>query len=100
MLLKQYYKPTAIKVRNRKKLYDTYCEGLTDEQKRLLGKAVQVEPMKLMLRAPGTQRLKLKCDEPLSNCAFKFNLRRYCLVSTRSPRYPTRTSCGSWRRSN
>ena len=26
MLLKQYYKPTAIKVRNRKKLYDTYCE--------------------------------------------------------------------------
>jgi len=21
--------------------------------------------------------LKLKCDEPLSNCAFKFNLRRY-----------------------
>jgi hypothetical protein len=33
--------------------------------------------------APGicNQRLKLKCDEPLSNVAFNFNLRRYSVVS-------------------
>jgi hypothetical protein len=30
-----------------------------------------------MLKAPGTKRLKLQCDDPLSNFAFKFNLRRY-----------------------
>ena len=36
--------------------------------------------MKPLLKAPGTKRLKLKCDEPLSNNAFKFNLRRYRMV--------------------
>jgi hypothetical protein len=30
-----------------------------------------------MLKAPGTKRLKLKHHGPLSNVAFKFNLRRY-----------------------
>ena len=25
--------------------------------------------------------MKLKCDEPLSNCAFNFNLRRYTEVA-------------------
>jgi len=30
-----------------------------------------------MLEAPGTKRLKRKGDEPPSNFAFKFNLRRY-----------------------
>ena len=34
-----------------------------------------------MLKAPGTKRLKLKYDEPLSNFAFKFNLRRYYMES-------------------
>jgi hypothetical protein len=29
------------------------------------------------LNAPGIKRLKLICDDPLSNFAFKFNLRRY-----------------------
>ena len=43
----------------------------------LLGKAVQIKPMKPTLKAPGTERLTLKYDEPLSNFAFKFNLRRY-----------------------
>jgi len=33
--------------------------------------------MKPTLKAPGTKRLKLKYDVPLSNFAFKFNLRRY-----------------------
>jgi len=29
------------------------------------------------LKAPGTNRLKLKYNEPLTSFAFKFNLRRY-----------------------
>jgi hypothetical protein len=43
-----------------------------------------------MLKAPGTKytkRLKLKCDELLSNVAFNFNLRRYTL-ERRRPRVP------------
>jgi len=39
-------------------------------------RAVQVEPMKPMLKAPG-KRLKLTYDKLLSSFAFKFNLRRY-----------------------
>jgi len=45
------------------------------------GRAVQVDPMKPVLKAPGTKRLKLECDEPLSNLAFDFNLRRYIKVN-------------------
>jgi len=41
------------------------------------GRAVQVDPIKPTLKAPGTKRLKVKCDESLSNFAFNFNLRRY-----------------------
>jgi len=33
--------------------------------------------MKPVLKAPGTKRLKLKCDLLLSTSAFKFNMRRY-----------------------
>jgi len=40
---------------------------------------VQVDPIKPMLEAPGTKRLELEHDEPLSKCAFKFQLRRYHL---------------------
>ena len=40
------------------------------------GRAVQVDPMKPTLKPPGTKRLKLKCDVPLSSFAFKFNSRR------------------------
>ena len=29
------------------------------------------------MKAPGFKLLKLKCDDPLSNFAYKFNLRRY-----------------------
>jgi len=38
---------------------------------------VQVDPMTPMFKPPGTNILTLKCDEPLSAFAFKFNLRRY-----------------------
>jgi hypothetical protein len=38
---------------------------------------VQVDLIKPTLKAPGTERLKLECDELLSKCAFNFNLRRY-----------------------
>ena len=38
---------------------------------------MQVEPMKPMLKAPGTERLKRKYDEVLSSFAFNFNLRHY-----------------------
>jgi hypothetical protein len=41
------------------------------------GRAVQVDPINLVLKAPGIKRLKLKFDDPLPNFAFKFNLRRY-----------------------
>jgi hypothetical protein len=44
-----------------------------------LGRAVQVDPIKPTLKAPGTKRLKLKCHKLLSSFAFKFNLRRYSL---------------------
>jgi len=38
---------------------------------------VQVDPIKPTLKPPGSERLKVKCDEPLLNLAFEFNLRRY-----------------------
>jgi len=41
------------------------------------GEAVQVDPMKPTLKAPGTKRLKLKCDVLHPNFAFNFKLRRY-----------------------
>ena len=41
---------------------------------------MQVDPFKPTLKAPGTKRLKLTYDEPVSNFAFKFNLRRYRVV--------------------
>jgi len=44
------------------------------------GRAVQVDPMKPMLKPPGIKQLKLKCDILLSTFAFKFNLRRHSKV--------------------
>ena len=38
---------------------------------------MQVEPIKPLLKAPGTKRLKLKFEVPLSNFAFKFNIHHY-----------------------
>ena len=40
---------------------------------------MQVDPIKTNFKLPGTKRLRLKCDGPLSNFAFKFKLRRYNL---------------------
>jgi len=39
------------------------------------GEAVQVDPVKPKAKAPGSKRLKLKCDKLLSSFAFNFNLR-------------------------
>jgi hypothetical protein len=50
-----------------------------------LGGVVQVDPMKPMLKPPGTNLLKLKYDKPLSNIAFKFNWRRYTSAASRPP---------------
>ena len=38
---------------------------------------MQFDPIKPMLKAPKTNRLKLKIGVLLSNFAFKFNLRRH-----------------------
>jgi hypothetical protein len=38
---------------------------------------VQVDPIKPTLKAPGSERSKLKRDVLLSTSAFKFSLRRY-----------------------
>jgi len=48
------------------------------------GMAVQVDPVKPTLKAPGITLLKLKYDKPLSNSAFTFTLRRYSAGSART----------------
>ena len=44
---------------------------------------MQVHPIEPKLKPPGIERLKLNCDELLSNLAFKINLRRYMQVTLR-----------------
>jgi dynein heavy chain len=46
---------------------------------------VQVDPIKPALKAPGTKRLELIYDGPLSNFAFNFSLRRYIKISNEPP---------------
>jgi hypothetical protein len=41
------------------------------------GGALQVDPVKPTLKAPGSERLKVKSDVLLSNVAFNFNSHRY-----------------------
>ncbi len=41
------------------------------------GRAVQVDPIKPMLKVPGTSCLKLKHDKLFSSFASNFNLRRH-----------------------
>jgi hypothetical protein len=50
------------------------------------GKPVQVDPIKPTSKAPGSERLTLKCDDLLSNFAFILNLRRYTAVETAEDR--------------
>ena len=38
---------------------------------------MQVDPIKPTLKAPGTKRLKVKCERQLSSFAFNFSFRRY-----------------------
>jgi hypothetical protein len=58
-----------------------------------LGRAVHVEPMKPILKAPGTKSLKLYHDEPPPIVAFKFKLRHYnseaATLTQTSPPTPT-----------
>jgi len=62
---------------------DTTGPMTRDELKDLacLGRAVQVDPMKPVLKSPGTKHLKPTCYILLSTFAFKFNLRRYTWAS-------------------
>jgi len=52
---------------------------MTPKKLRAFGRAVQLDPMKPTLKAPGSKRLKLKYGKPLSSFAFNFKLRRYAL---------------------
>ena len=58
------------------------------------GRAVQVDPIRPVLKAPGTVRSKLKYGNPLSSFAFKSNLRRYTMAVTGSPRRTLTTPPG------
>jgi len=48
------------------------------------GRAVQVQPMKSVLKAPGSMLLKLRPDGLLSFFSFEFNWRRYSLEEATS----------------
>ena len=48
------------------------------------GRAVQVDPIKPTLKAPGTKRLKLNYDKLLSSFAFNSNLCCYTEAGTRA----------------
>ena len=50
-----------------------------------VGEAVQVEPMKPVLKAPGSKHLKLNHNNLLTRFAFNFNLRRYTSAAASSP---------------
>jgi hypothetical protein len=50
------------------------------------GRPVQVDPIKPTLKAPGTKRLKVRYEEPLSKFALKFNLRLYIVAASGTAR--------------
>jgi hypothetical protein len=49
-----------------------------------------------MLKAPGTERLKLKYEEPPSKIAFKIDLCRYSGVRRRAPPLVQLMDAGWW----
>jgi hypothetical protein len=51
---------------------------------------MQVDPVKPKLKPPGTKRLNLIYDEPLSHFAFKFHMRRHGKAATRERRHAAR----------
>jgi len=55
--------------------------GLRPRQ-RPRGRAVPVDPLKPKLKAPGSKRWKLQCDQLLSSFAFNCNMRRYSVSSS------------------
>ena len=57
---------------------------------------MQVKPIKSPLKSPGTMRLKLKGEESVSKCAFKFKLRRCIERKGSSSTFYFSTSCGKW----
>jgi len=64
--------------------------ALPGARRRRHGKAVQVDPIKPTLKAPGIKLSKLRCGKPLSKLAFNFNLRRYIMVP------PADVPCIAW----
>ena len=78
----------------------TECKALARGPPRagaVQGGAVKVDPIKPKLKAPGTKRLKLKCDEQLSNVAFNFNVRRYNKVEARRTQVVIKQVSNKWR---
>jgi hypothetical protein len=77
----QYDEPLSNFADNfRLRRYNPLSDRVQAETCIALGRALQVEPMKPMLKAPGTKRSKLKHDEPPAKFAFNSNLRRYSWV--------------------
>jgi hypothetical protein len=64
----------------------------------LPGMAVQVNPMKPTLKAPGAKRLKLNYVELLSNFAFNFNLSRYNVVISLTVKKGSSVKAGGFQR--
>ena len=68
------------------------------------GWAVQEDPIKPTLKAPGTKRLKVKCEKLLSIFSFNLSLRRYSkgrrdlfdIIQSTGKRKPGDVSGDSW----
>jgi hypothetical protein len=56
---------------------EAHVDAHGGDRGQLHGRAVQVDPMKPTLKAPGSKRLNLKQLKLLSCFAFNFNMRRY-----------------------
>ena len=67
-----------------------------------IGRTVHIHPIKPVVKAFGTQCLKLESDEPLSTSGLRSNLRRYTSGRPRPPWHPpppmttTKTTSSIW----